>query len=275
MILLKRLGRSRRATAGAAVILLLGLVAAAAPLVAPYDPLAQDVVARLSPPSGDHWMGTDDLGRDVFSRVVHGARVSLQVGILAVGIMVVVGVGVGLTAGYAGGAVDMALMRLIDVLLCFPSIFLVLMVLAFLEPDVKYVMLVIGLTSWMGLARLVRGEVLSLRERDFVAVARGLGLSKARILLVHLLPHLAPPVLVSAALGVGSAILTESALSFLGLGVQPPAPSWGNILTAGKDYIHLAWWLSFYPGLAILAGVMAFNLLGEGMRDALDPRSGE
>jgi peptide/nickel transport system permease protein len=180
-----------------------------------------------------------------------------------------------LAAGYLGGLADMLLMRLIDVLLCFPTIFLILMVIAFIEPDIKNVMVVIGLTSWMGLARLVRGEVLSLRERDFILSARGLGLSHARILLVHLLPNLASPVLVSATLGVGSAILTESALSFLGLGVQPPQPSWGNILTAGKDYIHIAWWLSLFPGLAILATVMSFNLLGEGLRDVLDPRSGE
>ena len=180
-----------------------------------------------------------------------------------------------MAAWYLGGLADMLLMRLIDVLLCFPTIFLILMVIAFIEPDIKNVMVVIGLTSWMGLARLVRGEVLSLRERDFILSARGLGLSHARILLVHLLPNLASPVLVSATLGVGSAILTESALSFLGLGVQPPQPSWGNILTVGKDYIHIAWWLSLFPGLAILVTVMSFNLLGEGLRDVLDPRSGE
>jgi peptide/nickel transport system permease protein len=265
----------RAAVAGSAMILLLGLVAAAGPLLSSRDPLAQEVTNRLSPPSSSHWMGTDDLGRDVLSRVLHGARVSLQVGVVAVGLMVVIGVSVGLAAGYLGGRVDSALMRLIDVLLCFPTIFLILMVIAFLEPDIKNVMAVIGLTSWMGLARLVRGEVLSLRERDFVLSARGLGLSHARILLAHLLPHLASPVIVSATLGVGSAILTESALSFLGLGVQPPQASWGNILTAGKDYMHIAWWLSLFPGLAILATVMSFNFLGEGLRDVLDPRSQE
>jgi peptide/nickel transport system permease protein len=275
MNFLRRFRRNRGALAGAVLIAALALAAAAAPFLAPSPPLEQRLAERLAPPSSSHWMGTDDLGRDVFSRALFGARVSLEVGVVAVGIMAIVGVSAGLAAGYLGGLADMLLMRLIDVLLCFPTIFLILMVIAFIEPDIKNVMVVIGLTSWMGLARLVRGEVLSLRERDFILSARGLGLSHARILLVHLLPNLASPVLVSATLGVGSAILTESALSFLGLGVQPPQPSWGNILTAGKDYIHIAWWLSLFPGLAILATVMSFNLLGEGLRDVLDPRSGE
>jgi len=156
--------------------------------------------------------------------------------------------------------------------LCFPTIFLILMVIAFLEPSVLTVMLVIGLTSWMGLARLVRGETLVLKERDFIWAARGLGLSETRILLVHLLPHLLSPVMVAATLGVGGAVLTESALSFLGLGVQPPNPSWGSLLSAGKDYIHMAWWLTVFPGLALFATVLGFNLLGEGFRDVLDPR---
>jgi peptide/nickel transport system permease protein len=163
-------------------------------------------------------------------------------------------------------------MRVLDVLFCFPTIFLIIMVIAFLEPNILNVMAIIGLTSWMGLARLVRGEALSLRERDFIWSARGLGLSGTRILAVHMLPNLISPVLVAATLGVGGAILTESALSFLGLGVQPPQPSWGNMLAAGKDYIHVAWWLTVFPGLALFATVLGFNLLGEGLRDVLDPR---
>jgi peptide/nickel transport system permease protein len=254
-------------------LLLIGLILTA--LVAAHvtpDPLAQNLTERLRPPSAAHWMGTDDLGRDVLARVVHGARVSLLVGLVSVAIAVLIGTAVGLVAGYRGGWWDAALMRAVDALLCFPTIFLILMVVAFLEPGLWNILVIIGLTSWMGLARLVRGQVLSLRERDFIWAARGLGLSEARVLLVHLLPHVASPVLVSATLGVGGAILTESALSFLGLGVQPPAPSWGNMLSAGKDYIHVAWWLTLFPGMAIFLTVLAFNLLGEGLRDAFDPR---
>jgi peptide/nickel transport system permease protein len=270
-----RFRRSRSAVVGVGLLGGLLVLAAGASWWAPKDPLAQEVTQRLKPPSAGHWMGTDDLGRDVFSRIIYGARVSLEVGTVAVAISLVIGALVGLTAGYAGGWVDMALMRVIDVLLCFPTIFLILMVIAFVEPDIKNVMAVIGATSWMGLARLVRGEVLSLKERDFVWSAKGLGLSHGRILFVHLLPHLVSPMVVSATLGVGGAILTESALSFFGLGVQPPMPSWGNMLTVGKDYLHMAWWLSLFPGLAILVTVLSFNMLGEGLRDVLDPRMHE
>lgn len=262
----------RRSWAGAALVGGLALSALLAPWIAPGDPMSQDLVHRLEPPSLRHWMGTDDLGRDVLSRIVYGARVSLLVATLAVGISVLLGTTVGVFAGYFGGWVDAVLMRAVDVLLCFPSIFLILMVIAFLEPSIANVMAIIGLTSWMGLARLVRGEALSLRERDFIWAARGLGLSTPRIVSVHLLPHVLSPVLVAATLGVGGAIMTESALSFLGLGVQPPAPSWGNMLSTGKDYIHMAWWLSLFPGLAIFVTVLGFNLLGEGLRDRWDPR---
>jgi peptide/nickel transport system permease protein len=268
----KRFLRQRMALAGALMILLLGLAAAAAPVFTRADPLRQDLVHRLQPPSAAHWMGTDDLGRDVFARIVHGTRVSLAVGVIAVTLSVLIGVLVGLAAGFHGGWVDGLLMRAVDVLLCFPTIFLILMVIAFLEPNVLNVMAVIGLTSWMGLARLVRGECLSLREREFMQAARAMSLPWPRLLFVHMLPNVVTPVIVAATLGVGGAVLTESALSFLGLGVQPPTASWGNMLSAGKDYIHVAWWLTLFPGLAILFTVMAFNLLGEGLRDALDPR---
>lgn len=263
---------NRLALAGGALLFLIGFSALCAPLLARAEPDQQRLTERLQPPSSRHLLGTDDLGRDVFSRLLHGGRVSLRVGLLAVAISVTLGTLVGLLAGFFGGVVDVVLMRLVDIVLCFPTIFLILMVIAFLEPSLWNVMAVIGFTSWPGLARLVRGETLSLRERDFILAARGLGLSTPRILFVHLLPNLVAPILVSATLGVGGAILTESALSFLGLGVQPPMASWGNILTSGKDYLHVAWWLSVFPGLAILVTVLALNLLGEGLRDVLDPR---
>lgn len=263
---------NRLALAGGVVLLLIALSAGGASLLSRDEPNQQHLTERLQPPSSTHFLGTDDLGRDVFSRLLHGGRVSLQVGILAVAIAVTLGTLVGLVAGYFGGVVDAVLMRVVDIVLCFPTLFLILMVIAFLEPSLWNVMAVIGFTSWPGLARLVRGETLSLRERDFLLAARGLGLSAPRILLVHLLPNLVAPILVSATLGVGGAILTESALSFLGLGVQPPMSSWGNILTSGKDYMHVAWWLSVFPGVAILLTVLSLNLLGEGLRDVFDPR---
>ena len=272
-LLWERFRGNRLALWGGAGIAALFLLALAAPWLAPYDPLRQNLFERLLPPSSAHWMGTDDLGRDVFSRLLLGARISLAVGITAVAISTLFGTSIGLVSGYFGRWLDSVLMRTVDVLLCFPTFFLILMVIAFLEPNILNVMAVIGLTSWTGLARLVRAETLSVRERDYVLAARTLGCSRGRILAVHVLPNVSAPVLVSATLGVGSAVLVESALSFLGLGVQPPVPSWGNMLTAGKDYIYFAWWLSVFPGLAILLTVLSFNLLGEGLRDVLDPRS--
>lgn len=258
---------------GALLIGLFILIGLFAPWLAPHDPLKQNLLMRLHPPAATHWLGTDELGRDVFSRILMGLRVSLSIGFIAAFISISIGTLVGLVSGYWRGWVDAVLMRLVDIVLCFPTLFLILMILAVLDkPSILMVMAVIGFTSWAGLARMVRGEVLSMRERDFILVAKGLGLSQMRILFVHLLPNVISPVLVAATLTVGSAILTESGLSFLGLGVQPPLPSWGNILTSGKDFIHIAWWLSLFPGLAILITVLAFNLLGEGLRDVLDPR---
>lgn len=274
-IYFERIKRNKLALTGLGMILILAALALAAPRIAPVSPLEQNLLQRLQPPSAKHWLGTDDLGRDLFSRMIYGTRISLSVGLIAVLITTLIGTLIGLSAGYFGKWVDTLLMRTVDILLCFPTFFLILMVIAFLEPSVYNIMLVIGITSWTGLARLVRGETLSLREREFVLAAKALGCSTLRILLVHLLPNVVAPILVSATLGVGNFILAESALSFLGLGVQPPTPSWGNILTTGKDYIHFAWWLSLFPGLAILVTVLAFNLLGEGLRDALDPRANQ
>ena len=268
----RRFRANRFAAAGLVVIVALFLLSLCAAFITPYDPDAIDAWHVLLPPSASHWFGTDELGRDVFTRVVYGARVSLKVGFVAVGIAVVIGTVIGLIAGFYGGWVDSVLMRLVDIMLCFPTFFLILAVIAMLEPSIWYIMVIIGLTGWMGVARLVRAEVLSLKSRDFVLAARVLGASDRRIIFRHILPNALSPVLVSATLGVAGAILTESALSFLGIGVQPPTPSWGNILTAGKDYIEFAWWLSLFPGMAILVTVLSYNLVGEGIRDALDPR---
>ncbi len=267
-----RLRRNRLALFGGVVVLALFCISLFATLLSPYDPSAINAWKVLSPPSLQHWFGTDELGRDVLSRILFGARVSLKVGFVAVGIAVSIGTVVGLVSGYYSGLVDATLMRFVDIMLCFPAFFLILAIITFLEPSIWYIMMVIGLTGWMGVARLVRAETLSIREMDYILAARGIGCSNLRIIFRHILPNAMSPVLVSATLGIAGAILTESALSFLGIGVQPPTPSWGNILTSGKDYIEFAWWLSLFPGLAILVTVLAYNLLGEGIRDALDPR---
>jgi peptide/nickel transport system permease protein len=268
----RRLKRDRFAVSGGVLVLLLFICSILASILTPYDPGEINVKEVLTPPSARHLMGTDQLGRDVLSRIILGSRISLKVGFVAVGIATFIGALLGALAGYYRGWIDNLLMRFVDVMLCFPTFFLILAVIALLEPSIWNIMVVIGLTNWMGVARLVRAEFLSLREREFVLAARALGANDARIIFLHILPNALAPVLVSATLGVSGAILIESALSFLGIGVQPPIPSWGNILSAGKDNIEIAWWLSFYPGFAILVTVLAYNLLGEGLRDALDPR---
>jgi peptide/nickel transport system permease protein len=247
------------------------LSALLASIVAPYDPNAQSLGDRLLAPNAAHWMGTDALGRDILSRLLFGARISLAVGLVAVSIYILIGVLVGAVAAFYGGWVDALLMRLVDVLLCIPTFFLILMVVAFVGPSILNIMVIIGLTSWTDVARLVRGEILSLKSREYILAARVLGYSDARIILRHLLPNALGPVLVVATLGVGGAILTESALSFLGLGVQPPTASWGNMLM-GKDHLTDAWWLVLFPGLAIFLTVLGYNFLGEGLRDKWDPR---
>ncbi|MFO7983238.1 MAG: ABC transporter permease [Desulfuromonadales bacterium] len=266
-----RLRHNRMALAGLSIVAVMFLVALLAPVIG-KDPAAIDVTKSLLSPQPEYPMGTDDLGRDVLARIMYGARISLLVGFVAVGIATLVGIVLGALAGFYGGWVDTIVMRFVDIMLCFPSFFLILAVIAFLEPSIWNIMIIIGLTSWMGVARLVRAEFLSLRERDFILAARSLGASDARLILRHILPNALSPVLVSATLGVAGAILVESALSFLGIGVQPPTPSWGNMLIIGKQTLGEAWWLSVFPGLAILVTVLGYNLLGEGIRDALDPR---
>ncbi|MCX7189187.1 MAG: ABC transporter permease [Methylotenera sp.] len=253
-------------------ILLLALIA---PLIAPYDPDAINVKAILLSPTSNHLMGTDGLGRDVFSRMLFGARISLMVGFVAVGIATIIGIILGAIAGFYRGWVDTLIMRTVDVMLSIPTFFLILAVIAFLTPSIWNIMIVIGLTSWMGVTRLVRAEFLSLRHREFVLAAQALGAKDVRLIFTHLLPNSLTPIIVSSILGIASAVLVESGLSFLGLGVQAPQASWGNILTDGKEYIQFAWWLSLFPGLAILITVLGYNLLGDGLRDAYNPRSSQ
>lgn len=257
---------------GLSIVLVMVFAAVFAPWLAPYDPDELHLAHKLQGPGAMFLLGTDALGRDVLSRLIFGARISLWVGLVSVGVSVVIGVALGLLAGFFRGVTDEAIMRFVDVMLCFPSFFLILTVIAFLEANLFNIMVIIGLTSWMGVARLVRAETLSLRESDFVAAARLSGASTLRIMLLHILPNAFGPVLVSATLGVAGAILTESSLSFLGLGVQAPTASWGNMLLEGKQALEIAWWLSLFPGLAILLTVLGYNLLGESLRDLFDPR---
>ena len=270
-ILIKLL-KNKFALTGLIVITLLIVVALFAPVISPYTPSEQNVFERLQSPSLNHIFGTDDLGRDVFTRMVFGARISLAVGFISVFIILVIGTFLGIISGYYGGKTDYIIMRFTDIVLCFPTFFLIILVIAFIEPNIYNVMIVIGVTSWPGLARLVRAEVLSLKEREFILVSKMMAISNVKIFFVHILPNIISPLMVYSSLAIGGAILTESALSFLGLGVQPPMPSWGQILTSGKDYIYMAWWLSLFPGIAILITVLAFNLVGEAIRDIFDPK---
>jgi len=272
MGLFRQLVRNKLALMGGIVVVALFVVSFLAPVISPYNPDTINVKEILMPPSPRHLFGTDELGRDVLSRMIWGSRISLKVGFVAVGIAVIIGIIIGAAAGYYGGWIDDLLMRFVDMMLCFPSFFLILAVIAILEPSIYNIMAVIGLTGWMGVARLVRAEFLRIREMDYVKAARSIGASDFRIVFRHILPNALNPVIVAATLGVAGAILTESALSFLGIGVQPPTPSWGNMLTAGKNNMEIAWWLSVFPGLAILVTVLGYNLLGEGLRDILDPR---
>ncbi len=260
------------ALAGLVTVILLFGAALFAPIISPHDYREIDVNAILMPPSLKHPLGTDDLGRDVLSRILWGSRISISVGFVAVGISTLIGIILGCLAGFYGRFVDSIIMRFVDIMLCIPSFFLVLSVIAFIGQSILNIMVVIGLTSWMGVARLVRAEFLSLKEREFVLAAKATGANNFRIIFIHILPNALGPVFVSAILGVAAAVLIESSLSFLGLGVQPPVPSWGNMLSEGKDNMEIAWWLSVFPGIAILITVLAYNLMGEGFRDALDPK---
>ena len=287
----RQLRRDRLASAGLAVLVLLAAAALAGTiltewtvvfdptlvrlpdkLLPPLAPARGDLPADQLPVLGRYLLGTDELGRDVFARMLQGSFVSLSIGFVAVSIQLVIGLFLGGLAGFYGGRIDALVMRFTDVMLCFPTFFLILTVVALLPPSIWNVMIVIGVTSWMGTCRFVRAELMALRDQDFVRAARALGLSDARIIFRHMVPNAIAPVLVSATIAVASAILTESALSYLGFGVQPPNASWGNILADGRTFLFDAPWLFVVPGVAILLVVLSFNLVGEGLRDALNPR---
>ena len=266
--------RNRTAVAGLLVILGLYVVALVTPLIAPYEPAFQGdlITERLVGMSLEHPLGTDQFARDVLSRLLYGARISLLIGFVAVGISVTLGTLLGAIAGFIGGIVDGVIMRFVDMVISFPRLVLLITIIALFEPSIFLITAILGLTLWPGTARIVRGEVLSLREREFVQAAGALGFSKKRIILRHLIPNALGPVIVAATLGIGNTIVLEAGLSFLGLGVQPPTPSWGTMVADGRNVLLNAWWLSTFPGLAIVFTVLSFNLVGDGLRDALDPR---
>jgi peptide/nickel transport system permease protein len=263
--------KNKFAIFGMLVLGLFVLVAIFAPVIVPYDP-GEIVESETLPPSWKHLFGTDDLGRDIFSRTVYGARISLTVGLVAVSISILIGTLFGAIAGYYGGLTDGFIMRFVDVMLSFPSIFLILAIQAMLTPNIYNVMIVIGITSWMGVARLVRGEYLKIRELQYVEAAKAIGCSNLRIIFRHMLPNAQAPIIVAATLGMASAILVESALSFLGMGVQPPMPSWGNMLMDAQAYMRDAPWMAIIPGILILITVLSLYFVGEGLREALNPR---
>jgi peptide/nickel transport system permease protein len=274
-VALRRFRENRLAVAAVRVIVFFYLVAAMAPLVAPFDPAAIPDVAsnRYLPPSWTHLFGTDEFGRDLFSRALYGARVSLSVGLLAMVIAKVIGTTWGAIAGYFGGLVDSTMMRIVDVWIAFPTFYLMLLLVGVFEADIGVLIIILGLTSWPGTARFIRGEILSLKEQDFTEAARAIGLPAHTIIVRHLIPSALSPVLVTAALSVAGMIGAEAGLSFLGLGIRPPTPSWGNMVAAGKDNLLFAWWIAFFPGSLLSLTLVCFSLLADGLRDALDPKA--
>ncbi|HZV96689.1 MAG TPA: ABC transporter permease [Candidatus Nitrosocosmicus sp.] len=271
-IALGQFRRSHVGLVGAVLVCAFVLVAALAPLLSPYDPVSADFANVLSPPARAHPFGTDDIGRDILSRVVYGSRISLQAGLFTVAVALCIGLPLGLVAGYLGGQVDNVIMRALEVILSFPGLVLALGITAVLGPKLIHALFAIGVVFVPNFARLIRAQVLSVKEHDFVAAARALGASDRRLVLLHILPNCLAPLLVQSSFSVAFGILTEAALSFLGMGTQPPTPSWGIMLSAGRGYLEQAPWLGAFPGLAIFLAVLGFNLLGDGIRDALDPR---
>lgn len=271
---LRKFFRHRLAMFGLAVLVIITVLAVFAPLFTRYDYAEQDLKNTRQAPSAVHILGTDSFGRDVWSRLLYGGRVSLQVGLLAVGIYIVIAIILGSISGYYGGVVDFVIMRAVDVVLCFPTLMVIIFAVAILGPSLTNTIIVIGLLGWPGHTRLVRGQILSIREMDYITAARAVGVPDRRAILRHLLPGVLPPLIVSATFGVASAILTEAALSFLNLGIRPPEPSWGNMLSQAQELVILEQqvWLWIPPGLAIMLAVLSINFIGDGLRDAIDPR---
>ena len=268
----RRLRRNRGAMTGLYVVIALVAVAVFADRLAPYDPIRVTPDASLQSPGRTYLFGTDPLGRDICSRLIYGARISLRVGLVSVSIAALGGTTLGLLAGYYGRGLDLIIMRLIDLMLAFPNVLLALAIIAILGPSIFNLMIAVGISATPGYARLVRGSVLSAKENTYVEAARAVGCSDAKIVRRHIFPNVLAPVIVLMTLGMAGAILTGAALSFLGLGVQPPTPEWGTMLSDGRNYLRKAWWITTFPGLAIMTTVLAINMLGDGLRDALDPR---
>lgn len=272
MDVFKRIIKSKVATVGLVIIIILLASAVLAPLITPYGPTDGNLVDRIQAPSNVHYLGTDSQGRDIYSRIIYGSRISIQIGVISVGIALIIGTIMGAVAGYYGGKVDAILMRLVDIMLAFPSILLAIAIMAVLGPSLNNAMIAIGIVNIPTFARIVRSSVLSVKAVEFVEAARALGAKDARIIFVHILPNCLAPIIVQATMGIGSAILEAAGLSFLGLGAQPPTPEWGAMLSDARQFITTAPWVAFFPGIAIMFTVLGFNLLGDGLRDALDPR---
>lgn len=273
LALIKRFLRHRSAMVGVTILLILIILAIAAPAIAPFDPLKQNLRQGLAPPSAEHPLGTDEFGRDILSRILYGARISLRVGVMVVLLSGTIGVLLGMVAGYYEGRIDTIISRAVDILLAFPSLLLAIAVITILGPSLINALFAIAIAQVPRYARVTRGVTLSQKQRDYVDAARALGGSPPRIMFIHLLPNVIGPVVVLASLGVATAILTTASLSFLGLGAQPPEPEWGAMLSTGRSYMRQAWWITLFPGLAIMITVLAINLFGDGLRDVLDPKT--
>ncbi|MGL5055584.1 MAG: nickel transporter permease [Fusobacteriaceae bacterium] len=270
----RRLKRNKMAILGLGIILTIVVVACFAGVIADYDTqvIKQNLAEKLQPPSGKHFLGTDEFGRDIFARLIHGARVSLKVGILAVGLSIVIGGALGALAGYYGGRFENVVMRIMDIFLAVPSILLAIAIVSALGPNLFNLMVSISISSIPSYARIVRASVLSIRDQEFVEAAKAIGAKDSRIIMKHIIPNALAPVIVQGTLGVAGAILSIAGLSFIGLGIQPPAPEWGAMLSGGRQYLRYAWWVTTFPGVAIMITILSLNLLGDGLRDALDPR---